>query len=60
MKKIILVFQLLVSCLLVGQHTVHATEVESSYYFPGSSTTFATGVEPVPGFMLVNEILIFK
>lgn len=60
MKKIILAAQIIVSCLMLGQHTAHATEVGSSYYFPGSSTTFATAVAPVPGFMMANQMLFYN
>ncbi|MBP2627909.1 MAG: hypothetical protein H6Q68_2620 [Firmicutes bacterium] len=60
MKKKLLVFKLLISFLILGAHTAHATEVGSSYYFPGSATTFATSVKPAPGLMMVNEMLFYN
>jgi len=62
MKRMNLFLQLLVfmCCLFMGQQTVHATEAASSYYFPGSTGTFAVAVAPDPGFMFVNQMLFYN
>ena len=51
---------ILVSCLVIMQPVAQATEGASSYYFPGSSTTFAVAVAPKPGFMVANQMLIYS
>jgi hypothetical protein len=43
--------------ILLGPHTVHATELGASYYFPGISATFAPGVAPHAGTMFVEQML---
>ncbi len=43
--------------LLVGHHTVQATELGASYYFPGISATFAPGIAPHPGVVGVEQML---
>ena len=60
MKQAFIVTLLLVSCLMVIQPAAYATEGASSYYFPGSSTTFAVAVAPKPGFMVANQMLIYS
>jgi len=60
MKRMFLVVSLLVCSLMLGQHTAQATEGASSYYFPGSSTTFGAAVAPAPGFMAVNQMLYYR
>jgi len=60
MKRALIVFQLLVSCLILGQNPANATEGASSYYFPGASSTFTVAVAPEPGFMFVNQMLFYS
>jgi len=60
MKRMLFFVPLLVCCLILGQHTAQATEGASSYYFPGSSTTFGVAVAPAPGFMMVNQMLFYS
>lgn len=60
MKQAFIVALLLVSCLVTMQPTAQATEGASSYYFPGSSTTFAVAVAPHPGYMVANQMLIYS
>lgn len=60
MKQAFIVTLLLVSCLMVVQPAAYATEGASSYYFPGSSTTFAVAATPKPGFMVANQMLIYS
>ena len=60
MKKKVFLGQVLICCCIFQPKLVHATEGASSYYFPGSATTFATAVAPAPGFMFVNEMLFYS
>ena len=60
MKRRLLFVPLLLCFLLLGLQTAQATEGASSYYFPGSSTTFGTAVTPAPGFMVADQLLYFK
>jgi hypothetical protein len=56
-----LIFALLLAfCLILGQQTAYATEGGSSYYFPGSSTTFGVAMPPEPGFMVADQLLYFN
>ena len=59
MKQSIFIVVLLLLCSLLTQQTVRATEGGSSYYFPGSTGTFAAAVAPDPGFSFVNEMLFY-
>lgn len=59
MKRMIIVIPLLACCLLLGQQAVQATESASSYYFPGSTGSFAVAVAPNPGFMAANQMLFY-
>ncbi|MBP2667686.1 MAG: hypothetical protein H6Q76_2666, partial [Firmicutes bacterium] len=60
MKRMLFLVPLLLCCLVLGPRTAGATEGGSSYYFPGSSTTFVTAVTPEPGFMVANQLLYFN
>ncbi len=60
MKQAFIVALLLVSCFVTMQPAAQATEGASSYYFPGSSTTFAVAVAPHPGYMVANQMLIYS
>ncbi|HWR31773.1 MAG TPA: transporter [Negativicutes bacterium] len=60
MKRMLFLVPLLLCCLVLGPRTAGATEGGSSYYFPGSSTTFVTAVTPEPGFMVADQVLYFK
>ena len=60
MKRIIFAGKLLMCCWIIQPNIAFATEGASSYYFPGSATTFATSVAPTPGFMFVNEMLFYS
>lgn len=60
MKRMLFLVPLLLCCLVLGPQTAEATEGGSSYYFPGSSTTFVTAVTPEPGFMVADQLLYFN
>ncbi|MBP1764373.1 MAG: hypothetical protein H6Q65_1431 [Firmicutes bacterium] len=60
MKRVFFLVYLLVVCLILRQHTVHATEGGSSYYFPGTNAAFLSVVAPSPGFMRVNQMLFYN
>ncbi len=60
MKRILLFVPLMALFLTFGAHTAQATEGASSYYFPGSSTTFGVAEPPEPGFMAANQLLYFN
>lgn len=60
MKRMLFVMFLFAGCLFLGQPAAQAAEGAQSYYFPGSSTSFATAVAPPPGFMFVNEMLFYS
>jgi hypothetical protein len=60
MKRVIVVVQLVLCCLFLGQPTLQATEGAASYYFPGSFGTFAVAVAPDPGLMFANQALFYK
>jgi len=60
MTRTIIVLQLLACCLFLGLRTAQATEIASSYYFPGVSGSFAVAVTPEPGFMFANQMLFYN
>ena len=60
MKQAFIIALLLISCFVTMQPAAQATEGASSYYFPGSSTTFAVAVAPQPGYMVANQMLIYS
>ena len=60
MKQAFIIALLLISCFVTMQPAAQATEGASSYYFPGSSTTFAVAVAPKPGYMVANQMLIYS
>ncbi len=60
MKQAFIIALLLISCFVTMQPAAQATEGASSYYFPGSSTTFAVAVAPKPGYMVANQMLIYN
>ncbi len=60
MKQRVIFPILLVCCLVLGQHSVQATEGGSSDYFPGTFATFGVALPPEPGFMAVNQLLYYN
>jgi len=58
-RKGFILFLFLFALLLAPQAAL-ATEGGSSYYFPGVPLTFASGIAPHPGYLLVNQMLYFS
>lgn len=60
MKRRAFIFSLLLFGLFLLPQAALATEGGGSYYFPGTSVTFGSGISPPPGFMLVDQLLFYS
>ena len=54
------ILSLFLFVLLLAPQGALATEIGSSYYFPGATLIFASGIAPHPGYVLVDQMLYYS